>query len=290
MRNQYFQLIVKEEKSFLHIFPPLDGGQRLAIGEVTAYLESRKYTGYDIKELNQALQKDEESDVFVGQWDQIVASETMDISIDLDKMKAVCRFYPPSPGGRLMDAREIIGSMTYNKIRYGADQDAIFNFLQDRKYCTDYVFAKGTPPVQGSDARIEYYFNTDKNLQPKRNEDGSVDYKELNTISHVKAGAILARLFREDPGKSGRNIYGEELKPRAVKSAKLSYGKNISINEDQTEIYSDVTGHANYVNGKVFVSDVYEVPADVDNSIGNITYEGNVLIHGNVKTGFSDHH
>ena len=42
-------------------------------------------------------------------------------------------------------------------------------------------------------------------------------------------------------------------------------------------------------DGKVFVSDVYEVPADVDNSTGNIEYEGSVLIHGNVKTGFEVH-
>lgn len=287
MRNQYFQLVFKNNRAFLHIFPPLEGGESLNIGEVTAYLDSRKYQNYNIKELNQALKQEEETEVLLGPWDGIEVSESMDINIDMDKMTAICRFYPPSPGGRLMDAREIVGSLTYNKVRHGADQQAIFNFLEDRKYCTDYVFAKGTPPIHGTDARIEYYFNTDRNLQPKRNADGSVDYKELNTISHVKAGQLLARLFKEDHGTPGRNIYGEEIKPRSVNSAKLGYGKNISINEEQTEIYSDVTGHANYINGKVFVSDVFEVPADVDNSIGNIVYEGSVLIHGNVKTGFS---
>ena len=40
------------------------------------------------------------------------------------------------------------------------------------------------------------------------------------------------------------------------------------------------------VNGKVFVSGVYEVPADVDNSIGDINYPGNVSVKGNVKSGF----
>lgn len=40
------------------------------------------------------------------------------------------------------------------------------------------------------------------------------------------------------------------------------------------------------VGGKVFVSDVYEVPADVDNSTGNIEYSGSVTVRGNVKGGF----
>ena len=98
---------------------------------------------------------------------------------------------------------------------------------------------------------------------------------------------MLARLHKEDPGKSGRNVFGEEIKPRTVRSEKLQYGNKISINEEKTEIYSDVTGHANYLNGKVFVSDVFKVPADIDNSVGNIVYDGSVEIAGNVKTGFS---
>lgn len=47
-----------------------------------------------------------------------------------------------------------------------------------------------------------------------------------------------------------------------------------------------MTGHASLVGGKVFVSDVYEVPADVDNSTGNIEYSGSVTVRGNVKGGF----
>ena len=50
--------------------------------------------------------------------------------------------------------------------------------------------------------------------------------------------------------------------------------------------FSEVTGHASLVKGKVFVSSVFEVPADVDNSIGNVEYAGNVHVAGNVKGGF----
>lgn len=288
MGNQYFQLVYRDDKAFLHIFPATGEGKKLEIGEVTSYLDSRKYSNYNLKELHTALQsEDAEMEVFVGPWDGIVASESMDLNITLDKMNVICRFYPAAPGGRQMDAREIVGSLTFHKIKFGLNQQAIFDFLQDRQYCTDYIFARGQEPVQGRDAKIEYFFNTDTNLQPKRNEDGSVDYKELNTISHVRQGELLARLIKEDPGKPGKNVFGEELHPRAVKSAVLSFGNHISCNEDKTEIYSDVTGHANFLNGKVFVSNVYEVAADVDNSVGNIAYDGSVLIHGNVKTGFS---
>lgn len=288
MRNQYFQLESRGASACLHIYPPVDGGKMLNIAEVTEYLASKRYEQYNLKELNTAIDNTEtESIILVGNWDGIPCRESMTISVSLDKMKVVCRFYPPSVGGIQMNAKDIISDLAFHKVKYGVNEQAIVHFLEDRQYCTDYVLAEGLPPVHGKDAKIEYFFNTNKNLQPKRNEDGSVDYKELNTISHVKAGDLLARLIKEDLGKSGMNVYGEEIKPRTVRPLRLEFGNNITCNEDRTEIYSDVTGHANFINGKVFVSNVFQVPADVDNSVGNIEYNGSVEIKGNVKAGFS---
>ena len=287
MRNQYFQLEFRETNACLHIYPPEEGGQMLSISEVTEYLAAKKLDQYNLKDLNAAIvNREEESVVYLGVCAGIPEPEQMKVTVSLDKMKVTCRFYPPSKGGRVMNTEGIVSELTSRKVRFGLDQDAILNFLSDRKYCTDYVFANGKQPVHGRDAKIEYFFNTNKNLQPKRNEDGSVDYKELNTISHIKKGDLLARLIKEDPGHPGKNVYGEEIKPRTVRTVKLDFGKNISINEDKTEIYSEVTGHVNMVNDKVFVSDVYQVAADVDNSIGNIDYDGSIEIQGNIKSGF----
>ena len=289
MKNQYFQLEFRETSACLHIYPPQDGGKMLSISEVTEYLAAKKLDKYNLKELNAAIvNTNEDSVVFVGDWDGIPEREAMKVTISLDKMKVTCRFYAPSAdGGKVMSAQDVISDLAFRKVKYGLDQNVIADFLTNRQYCTDYVMAVGTAPIHGKDAKIEYFFNTNKNLQPKRNEDGSVDYKELNTISHIQKGQLLARLIKEDPGKSGRNVFGEEIKPRTVRTERLEFGNNITINEDRTEIYSDVTGHANFINGKVFVSNVFQVPADVDNSVGNIEYDGSVEIKGNVKSGFT---
>jgi len=287
MRNQYFGLVFHGNEAFVHIYPPEDGGERLKINEITAYLDHRNYTSYDLKALNAALASEEDSEVSVGPWDGIEVRETMEIDMSMDRMEVFVRFYPPSAGGKKMDAREIVGSLVIKRIKYGLDQQAIFDFLENRRYCTDIRIAYGKKPRHGADARIDYFFNTKTDLQPKRNEDGSVDYKELNTISHVEAGDLLARLIPADPGEDGKTVYGDAVKPRNVKTTKLGFGKNITLSEDGMEIRSDVTGHAVLHNGKVFVSNTYQVPADVDNSTGNITYDGSVVVMGNVKTGFS---
>lgn len=285
--NSYFQLDVRNEGIYIKVFPAQNGGTPISIGEITAYLSNQNLNTYDLKELNRMLFLDRESELRVGDSKGIPISESMDMKIAADDMLVVCRFYPPSKGGAVVTTQEIVKDLQFRGINFGIQQEEIIRFIQERCYCTDYILAKGIPPVHGTDAQIEYYFNTDVNLKPKKNEDGSVNYRELDMISHVKAGDLLAKLVKEDLGTPGKDVFGHDIKPRTVKSLRLSFANNITLSEDQTEIYSNVTGHVSLVNGKVFVSDIYEVPADVDNSVGNISYQGNVHIAGNVKDGFS---
>lgn len=285
--NAYFKLLVKEEGTFLQLVPAQPGGKPLEIEEITAYLDRCGCREYNVKELNQALMLSREILIPVGNIYPLQVNEEMAIRISLDKMNVYCRFYPGSEGGGAITVKEILSDLSAKGIVNGIRQEEILHFMNDKTYCTDYVFAMGKMPVHGKDAKIQYFFNTDVNLKPKRNEDGSVDYRELNVISHVNEGDLLARLIPEDPGRPGMDVYGKEVAPRTVKKLKLEYGNHIRLSEDRTEIYSEVTGHASLVDDKVFVSDVYEVPADVDNSTGNINYPGNVTIKGNVKGGFS---
>ena len=285
--NSYFQMELRTDGAYVKIFPPKEKGQFIRVNEMAAYLNNRGCSSFDKTELNRAVFMNQETSLRVGASDGIAVDEVMNVDVSSDGMKAVCRFFPPSKGGKHLTSEEIIKDLQYQGIRVGIDEDQIELFLKEHLYCTDYIMAKGEPPVPGNDAKIIYHFPTDVNLKPKKNEDGSVDYHELGMISHVKAGDLLASLEPEDPGQPGTDVYGHEIKPPQVKSQKLSYANNISISEDGTKIYSNVTGHASLVDGKVFVSDIYEVPADVDNSIGNIDYQGNVFVRGNVKGGFT---
>ncbi len=287
-KNGYFKLDIREGNVFLLVYPPEEGGKPLEYKEVTAYLEKKGYGMYDLKVLNQALNSTEGvQEVCVGIWNGLYENEHMEVTISIDKMLVFCRFYPPSNNGKLMTEDEIVGELASQKVTVGIKQDEIQKFLSNRHYCTNYILAKGIPPINGKDAKIEYFFNTNHNLKPKKNDDGSVNYHELNTISRVERGQVLAKLHKEVPGKPGKDVFGGDIQARQEKTLKLEFGNNITLSEDKTEIYSGVTGHASLVNGKVFVEDVFEVPADVDTSTGNIVYDGNVTIKGNVKSGFS---
>ena len=288
-RNSYFKPVIENDAFYLEFFPAMEGGKNLDVKEVISYLSNQGYFDYDMRSLNQAVTVSEPEKVYVGRSKGRTINEIIDVSLSLDNMLVRCRFYPASDGGREITREDIEDALKHEKVVYGVDENMINSLLQTREYCTEYLIGKGKPPTLGKDAKIEYYFSTHKSLKPKHNEDGSVNYHDLNIISTVEKDQLIARMIPSVPGESGWDVLGGELRPRDVQNVKFSYANNIRVSEDGMQLYSEVTGHASLVQGKIFVSGVYEVPADVDNSIGDINYPGNVYVKGNVKSGFIIH-
>lgn len=286
--NSYFRLVTTQMGTGLELIPAADGGQRLDINEVIAYLQLKRIKQYDVKEIFQAIQmlKTEPVVVMLPVPHRFPENEMFFLKVSEDRMTAVARFIPAGNGGSEMTKEEILADLKNKNIKYGIDEEAIDRFLQNREYCTDILIARGLAPRNGEDARIEYFFNTDRHARPTRLEDGSVDFFNLNTINHCKEGELLARLIPEDRGDYGYNVYNERVSPREVKRLALEFGEKIELSEDKLEIRSKINGHVMLVSDKVFVSDVYEVE-NVGTATGNITSEGSVVVSGNVQTGFS---
>ncbi len=284
--NGFFQLDLRPEGTFLRIYAAKDGGEPVNINELAEYLQ-KKGIGYELTDLNRKVQSITDKGVF--QLDAVKRyqeREMMVVSIASNKMEASVRFYPPSVQGFKLEKDDIYADLHTAGVKYGIDDDVIDTFMQNRVYCTDMIMAVGKPVRHGTDASIEYFFKTDLKARPTLNEDGSVDFFNLNTMNHVKKDDLLARLTREDPGEYGTNVCGEPVKPRDVRRLKLRYGRNIYVNEDHTEAYCEVNGHVTLVDDKIFVSDVYTAE-NVDNSTGDINYEGTVKISGNVCSNFT---
>lgn len=285
-QNAYFRLEIKPDGIYLVLIPP-KGGESLCFAEVDEYL-TRKKIDYHKKSVSDALNTlEEQTELLLAKGKFMPENEMVQILVSPDRTRAIGRFYPPSNQGKRMTRDEIINDMVHNGIKYGAKGEAIESFLRQPEYCKDYLLAEALTPVEGSSAKIEYFFQTDLSMKPKTNEDGSVDFHQLDNICHVQRGELLAELTPAVPGKPGIDVCGSVIRPLKVNNKSLRFGRNIRANEDRTKLYSEVDGHVSLVEGQVFVSDIYEVPADVDASTGDITYDGNVSIKGNVRTGFS---
>jgi uncharacterized protein (DUF342 family) len=285
-KNSYFNLIIEDNKIKLKVYPPVEGGELLKLDDVTGYLQRNRIEEYDLKAINSVIHAVEVSEAVISNSKSYPINEYMEITVTPDRMFAVVRFFAPSNNGKRLSIDEIKSDLRNAKIINGVDLTYVERHVADPHYMTQMVVAKGEKPVNGEDARIEYMFNTDRKAKPQLNQDGTVDFHKLNNISHVKEGDVLAVLHKEDPGKMGKDVYGVEVRPRKVNKLALRYGNNINISEDGTTLYSSVDGHATLDGDRVSVSNMYTVHADVDNSTGDIEYNGSISVLGNVRTGF----
>lgn len=284
----FFQIVNQGGSTFLRLFPSREGGSNPDPREIAAYLDSENIHGYDINIIDQKLKTlgDTPELVRVSLEPTLPADERMQVDVSRDHMRAVARFYPPSAGGDFLTLASVKRLLESRNICSGIDELSIRRFLHHREYCRDYVVASGTPARQGKDAWVEYHFDLDKKPRPTLLPDGSVDFHHLDGINHVTEGEKLATLHPADPGDEGKDIFGSNIKPHKTRNGFLKHGRNITVSEDGMEMYSDIDGHVRLEGDQVFVSDTYEVLGDVDASTGDIDYDGNVDVKGNVRTGF----
>lgn len=285
--NSYFTLDIEESQVFMNFYPAVSGGEELKIAEINEILEKNKIEGYDLKDIYENIQNAWNPVRFlISNHGALQFDESMSVKITPDGMYAIVRFFPASSGGKKMSEMEIRRDLEYHKIKFGIKEEEIEKHMSEPEYFKNILIAAGVKPIQGRDGSITYNFNTDRKAKPRLNEDGTVDFHKLDNIAHVKKGDIVAVITPVDKGKSGCNVYGAEVRPEKVSKAHFSRGNNLSISEDGLKLISDVDGYAILEGDKVFVSNVYEVPADVDNSTGDIEFSGAIVIRGNVRTGF----
>lgn len=285
MQNGYFQVVRTPGGYGLQIFQPKDGGEDVRLQEVMDYLD-RQSIPYDSMSIKKAILAEEDAVCFLERKDCPEIEESCRIEVSEDNLQAIVRFYPASQTGKRATMDSVIKDLRFRNIVYGIQMSVLQDhFMSDGIYCTDLVVARGKEPRHGTDAYIKYYFNTDVHAQPTLKDDGTVDYFHLNMINPCKKGQLLAEVIPEDEGEYGTTVQGAKIRPRQVKKAHLEFGHNIEISEDRRRLASLVDGHVSLVEGKVFVSDVYEVE-NVDLSTGNIDFEGSVQVNGNVSSNF----
>lgn len=287
-KHGFFRLNMKNDGTYLILYPPQNGGRIVTLEEIVNYLTSIKIGDYDLSSLKNVIHDlTIQKEIKLNNAVIPEVNERLNIVVSDDAMKAVGRFYPPSMNGKVLSIQDIRGDLIHAGIKYGIVEENIEKFVQNRQYCCNIILAKGKEVVEGKSASISYCFNTDLSLKPKLNDNGTVDFHQLEIISHVNKGDILAVLTPMDLGESGTTVYGKEIKPKKGNNKILKHGKNIYLSEDGLTMYSNVSGHVSLQEDKVFVSDTFEVLTDVGASTGDIDYDGNVTVKGNIISGFT---
>ncbi len=284
--NAFFQLVIRDNGTFLKYFPPMLKGKPLDFSKLTTYLDQAGVK-FDQVALQGAMAAAKEP-TLIQLMDRKVSpvSEKAEVFIAKGNMLAGLVLIAPSTGGRQLSKSDILALLDQAGVKAGIDEKKIEEHLTARSYLTEFIVAQGKAPRNGSNAEIKYLFNVDHSVKPKSNEDGSVDFHSLDIISRVKADDVVAEMIPADPGDPGMDVRGNMIKPAQVKKLNFRFGRNLHVSDDGLKLISDVSGHVSLDGDRVSVSNTFTVEADVDTSTGDIEYDGNVEVKGNVISGF----
>jgi uncharacterized protein (DUF342 family) len=185
------------------------------------------------------------------------------------------------------DEGSLLSYLEKKGISHGIKKDALHGILQNRLYDTDVVVAEGTGPLAGKDGSIAYEIDFAKNLRPSLRKDSTVDFRDVQSIKLVTAGQRLATRTPPAPGIDGKTVTGERIAAPAGNDVKLPAGKNTTVSEDGIFLLSAKNGSVSFDGVLVHVTDMLEVASDINFSVGNIKYSGDVIIKGSVLPGFA---
>ncbi len=223
-------------------------------------------------------------------------TEEADKLIDV---KTFCRIYlsangvvawllliPPSDPQDLISREEIEAALLENKVTSGVDPKAIDYIIKEHPYFTLIPVACGTPVQEGENGRVVEHYPRQLSKAVKLDERGVADYRAMNYMQSIKEGDVICDIIAPKPGVAGVRVDGTAAEPAAVKPAVVPNGANTVISEDGTKLLAAKEGHLEFDGSKFCVKVLLDIPGDVDYNTGNIDYNGDVHIRGDVRETF----
>ncbi|MDR1673951.1 MAG: FapA family protein [Oscillospiraceae bacterium] len=204
-----------------------------------------------------------------------------------DNMRAVMFMFPPLGDGETIDELKIKQELEDNSVLSGIDEEMLSRMLDEKLYLKFINIAEGKLPVDGEPGTVTEVVSRKQGVDIRETEKGTIDYKELNLIKNVKKDDVLCEIVYPTVPVDGMDVTGKEITAAKGVAAVIPKGKNTHLSDDGTKLLASIDGYVNIVNNAYSIENVLQIKGDIDNSTGNITFDGNILIKGDVQEGFS---
>ena len=193
----------------------------------------------------------------------------------------------PQNGGMEVTYAMAMDAIRQKGIVSGIDDSQIYKMIKEKVYDLGVCVASAVLPKKGANGYVTYRFDKEHKLKPHQNEFGIANYRELNTIVPIHKNDVIADIVLPTEGTPGVDIYGQPIPAEPGEHANVPVGKNSLITTDGTKVIAACDGHIIFGDGCFQVEEAVTIKTDVDVSVGNINFFGDIHIKGNVMEGFA---
>ncbi len=217
------------------------------------------------------------------------------ISISEDGMNAYLSIFPGSLKEKLSE-KSLYEMLQDENIVYGIKEEKIeklCSFIITEPF-EKILIAEGKQPTKSHDAKIEYLFPADGFITVKETENEKIDFSKRKQIFQCKKGDLLLKKTPAIQGMDGMTVTGRKIPAQQYKDINLlqfiGNKHTLSLSEDGLGIIALADGQPYLTNiGKIHIRKVFIVNHNLDYSVGDVEFDGTVIIHGDVEVPFQVH-
>ncbi|MCP4325261.1 MAG: DUF342 domain-containing protein [Psychromonas sp.] len=287
-----------DNKQLLLLITPVQ--DEITVKSLTRLFQNSEHTTLKLnpKGLNEAVQsfiRLETQKERCAELESVAIADRLDaqLNISFDPLKMVAKAVVISAyGGLPITLEQLKSEMHEFEISEGIIENSLHLLVDKSKQAKpgssfQASIAKGKQPVHGTDAQLNRLVETPKErlLKPKKNEDGSVDMRNLGQLITVKPGTKLMQKVPRIAGCDGFTVTGEIVPHNEGKDINIEVGENTQLSEqDENLLIATLSGVPKLLSNGMMVDDVLIIN-NVDVGYGHVEYEGSVIVEGDVCDG-----
>jgi len=297
-------LVCNNKNNIDLVLEPIKGGDTISALSIKELIDSSEFIKLRINNSNIKNAVAELNDVLkpltdkqTGRTITYQVLERVDakinITIETDEMGASAEI-TSAQGGKHLSAKAILTAAQEAGVKKGFSKEHLIELAQlaareAPNSQVDMQIASGKLAKNGKDALIKPLVESAQSriLKPKKQEDGSVDMRDLGDIICVKVGDPLAQKVPLTQGIQGYTVTATPLSPEPGNDIELVVGEGTNLSPKNNNILvSEKVGLPKLINNGMEVDEVYKIK-NVTVATGNINFTGSVIIEGDVTEGMS---
>ncbi|MCW9049265.1 MAG: FapA family protein [Deltaproteobacteria bacterium] len=186
---------------------------------------------------------------------------------------------------------ELIKLLRKNNITDTVDLEQVAIFCSEAATGEDpenVLIARGVEPINGVDGWFELIVSTgDEDKEFSADEHGRVNFKSVQTFSNVTEGQQIGTIHPPTGGIPGKTISGEPIPSIPGNPSLLRVGHGVKTDSEGMQVIATEPGRAFIDNNCLSIVEEFVVDGNVDLKVGHITFNGFVIVKGDVLDDFN---